>query len=493
MPGSLEMDMAGLMELVGDPMAFCNGKYAVAQQFNPKAPMIKTNVMGVPSVILFSHDLVKQSQGYELRGQTKRVIHPIIAKAIGRNVQDLDGGSWHMEWRKGINPAFKPLDIDKLTPIVQDMAQRVVLEGIAKLNRDTGDSVRLYTAAQRFAFNISAKFVLGPYITEQEMDYAFQKWGEYNYMVYPEAMQDIECKDPRSLMSRAMRGKDALRVFLVDKYLEAEQLVADGTWSEKWGDEQCLMRFYLENKCSMGDMLPDGKPPYTLYDRIDELLSFVWVAYDTTSTSLTNVVYAAHTHPEETRKVREAIMAHPKLSDPSTAFSIDLLKECTELECFVHEAQRMYGIVNGATRVVNDVEGLDFGGVTIPNGTGLLIPTQWLHQGPGSWTEPDEFKPSRFDKSKGQTKEERGDIGRYNSIPFHTGLHKCLGIHLALMELRLYTALLLRDWEFEVDESKMHEEGTINGRSLAGIPHYNVYLKLKRRHRSSQIAVEEEG
>lgn len=130
-----------------------------------------------------------------------------------------------------------------------------------------------------------------------------------------------------------------------------------------------------------------------------------------------NTVYAAWKHPEEAQKVRDAIMANPKLSDPATEFSIDLLKECTELECFVHEAQRLYGIAQtGFPRIVHNEDGLDFGGVTIPNGIGVVIPVQWLHQGPGSWTEPDEFKPSRFDKSKGQSKEERGDIGRYNMV-----------------------------------------------------------------------------
>ena len=81
-------------------------------------------------------------------------------------------------------------------------------------------------------------------------------------------------------MSRALRGKDALRVMFAEKYLEAEQLVADGKWEEKWGDEECLMRTFLEN----GAIIDDDT--FTLYDKIDQLLGFVWVSYDTTSLSL---------------------------------------------------------------------------------------------------------------------------------------------------------------------------------------------------------------
>merc|ERR1711920_630783 len=176
-------------------------------------------------------------------------------------------------------------------------------------------------------------------------------------------------------------------------------------------------------------------------------------------------------HPEETEKLREAILAHSQLSNPDTVFSIDMLKSCTELDCFIHEMQRQYGIVPVLTREITDPDGVEFGGITIPKGAAVTIPTIWLHHGPGSWTEPMEFKPSRFDKSKGQKKEERGDIGRYNSIPFATGLHKCLGMHLALMEIRTYAALLLRDWEFELDESRLSDDGTFYAKSMAGIPH----------------------
>lgn len=275
-------------------------------------------------------------------------------------------------------------------------------------------------------------------------------------------------------------------MLIADKLLDAEQLVNDGTWSDKYGDSECMLRSFLE-----GGALVDFDSD-DLYDKVDQLLSMVFAAYDTTSSSLNNLIYAAWQHPEEAQKVRDAILAHPQLSDPNTTFSIDMLKECNELECFIHEAQRSYGIIPGIIRLVNHVDGLDFGGVTIPDGTGLLIPVEWLHHGLGSWTESMEFKPSRFDKSNGQKKEDRGDIGRYNSIPFFTGIHKCLGIHLAMMELRLYMALMLRDYQFEVDESKMNDDGAINGKSFVGLVHWNVYLKMKKRHRSRSVLVEEE-
>ena len=136
------------------------------------------------------------------------------------------------------------------------------------------------------------------------------------------------------------------------------------------------------------------------------------------------------------------------------------------------------------TKFVNILKqnGVDIGGYQLPKGTGLIIPLQFLQSGDGSWTDADKFNPSRFDKSNGRSKSDRGDIGRYSFMPFATGNHKCLGMYLALLEMRMYTTLILRDWEIELDEERLEEEGTVNHLNLSqSFPHYNVYVKLRKR------------
>ena len=286
-------------------------------------------------------------------------------------------------------------------------------------------------------------------------------------------------QDPNSLFSKAMKAKEQLNAMLTTKYVEAEQLILNNEWKDKYGDEQCVLSGLLEN-----DAVFDNGGEYGLYDKVDLITVLTFAAYDTSATSLTNLVYAIHKHPEQADIVRKAIMNHPELSNRATVFSMEMLKSCNELECFIDESQRIYGIVPFLSRKVNDVNGLDFGGYLLPHDTTFLIPTKWLHQGDGSWTESMEFKPSRFDKSNGESKADRGDIGKYNNIPFHTGLHKCLGMHLALLEMKIYTTLLLRDWEFELDENKLKdEEGVIvNEMNYTGFfPHFNVYVKMRKR------------
>merc|ERR1719378_651724 len=252
----------------------------------------------------------------------------------------------------------------------------------------------------------------------------------------------------------------------------AEQLTESETWDSTFGDDaNCLIRSLLENDAIF------TKPDYTIADRVDFMGIIMGAAFETTATSMTNMIYSMWKNPEETEKLRKVIMAHPELSNPDTVFTFDMLKNCNELECFINESMRMHSILPVmAPRYVHDEEGVVIGGYHLPKGTAVIVPVQYLMSGEGSWTDPLEFRPSRFDKSNGESKADRGSIGSYNHIPFATGLH------LAKLELRTYTTLLVRDWEFELDESKLDEEGTVNRMNVTdSFPHYNVYLKLRRR------------
>ena len=296
--------------------------------------------------------------------------------------------------------------------------------------------------------------------------------------VIGKAIQDQD--NPGEEYEAAVDAKGTLNEYLSGKYLEAQELTATNTWDSTYGeDSECILRSFLENDAEF------SKPDYTMADRVDFMLFITMAAYDTSATSMTNMIYTMWQNPEETEKVRAAIMAHPELSDPNTVFTFDMLKSCNEMECFIDESMRVHSFIAlMSPRVVLDEDGVEIGGYHLPKGTGLIIPIKFLHQGEGSWTDPLEFKPSRFDKSKGQKRADRGSIGAYNHIPFATGLHKCLGQHLAMLELRTYTTLLLRDWEIELDESRLNDEGMVNHQNLTqSIPHYNVYLKLRKRQK----------
>merc|ERR1712141_72745 len=144
--------------------------------------------------------------------------------------------------------------------------------------------------------------------------------------------------------------------------LEAERLTETKTWDSTFGDDaDCLARSLLENDAIF------TKPDYTLTDRVDFMMIFVGAAFETTATAMTNMIYSMWQNPEETEKLRKAIMAHPELSNPDTVFTFDMLKSCNEMECFINESMRVHSFLSTmAPRVVHDENEVEIGGYHIP-------------------------------------------------------------------------------------------------------------------------------
>ncbi|KAF7665732.1 hypothetical protein LDENG_00132670 [Lucifuga dentata] len=79
-------------------------------------------------------------------------------------------------------------------------------------------------------------------------------------------------------------------------------------------------------------------------------------------------------------------------------------------------------------------------GYSIPKNT-VIIPNLFgAHHDPAVWTEPHSFKPERFLEGGGGSTREL--------VPFGGGARMCLGESVAKMELFLFTAYLLRDFQF---------------------------------------------
>ncbi|WP_328611371.1 cytochrome P450 [Amycolatopsis sp. NBC_00345] len=72
----------------------------------------------------------------------------------------------------------------------------------------------------------------------------------------------------------------------------------------------------------------------------------------------------------------------------------------------------------------------------------LLVSPYVLHRDPAHWREPDRFDPGRFhDRS-------HGEAGRAVFLPFGFGPRVCIGRGVAMMELKMVVATLLRNFRF---------------------------------------------
>ncbi|XP_064613094.1 cytochrome P450 3A24-like [Liolophura sinensis] len=81
-------------------------------------------------------------------------------------------------------------------------------------------------------------------------------------------------------------------------------------------------------------------------------------------------------------------------------------------------------------------------GVHIPAGMGVALPIYMIHHDPGYWPDPEVFDPERFSP---ENKEKHHPL---QWIPFGYGPRNCIGMRLALFEMKVITVQLLQKYRF---------------------------------------------
>lgn len=113
----------------------------------------------------------------------------------------------------------------------------------------------------------------------------------------------------------------------------------------------------------------------------------------------------------------------------------------TYLDAVIKETMRVRPVVAQFGRVLTEPTVID--GWPLPARTMVMIPSAVIHRDPGIYPEPKEFRPERFLNGN--------DPGGYAWLPFGGGVRRCPGASLALLEMRVILAAILRNLELAPD------------------------------------------
>ncbi|KAJ4387243.1 hypothetical protein N0V93_007832 [Gnomoniopsis smithogilvyi] len=163
-----------------------------------------------------------------------------------------------------------------------------------------------------------------------------------------------------------------------------------------------------------------------------EAANFILAGSDTTAVTLTYLTWAVLKQPELRRALEAEVSS---LSDDLTQ---EELRDAPLLNSVIEEALRLYGAAPGALPRDVPSSGATLCGRYIPPGVVVTTQAYTLHRLPDVFPNPSEFDGWRFIKQP-MTLEQKAAY-----MPFGGGTRVCLGIHLAMMELRLATAAFFR-------------------------------------------------
>lgn len=175
-------------------------------------------------------------------------------------------------------------------------------------------------------------------------------------------------------------------------------------------------------------------------DVVNHMIFLLMAAHDTSTTTLTTLVYELARHPEWQDRLRE----------DSRALGTDHL-EYDDLERLpahgwaIKEATRLIAPVPTMARyAVKDTAVL---GHHVPAGTRLGLAPYFTMRMPEWWDDPLRFDPERFAPHREEHKRHP-----YAWMPFGGGVHKCIGMHFGTAEVTAALHHLLLRYEWSVPD-----------------------------------------
>ena len=182
---------------------------------------------------------------------------------------------------------------------------------------------------------------------------------------------------------------------------------------------------------------PEGEK-FSDADVINHMIFLMMAAHDTSTITTAACMYYLAKSPEWQQRARDESLA---LGDAPPG--IDGLDGLNALDLIIKESLRLVAAVPLVMRkTVKDTQIL---GHFIPADTMIAVTPAVNHFVDECWSDPDSFDPDRFSAARAED-----STHRFAWIPFGGGVHKCIGMHFGVLEVKAILHELLRNYRWSV-------------------------------------------
>jgi cytochrome P450 len=315
----------------------------------------------------------------------------------------------HAERRRMLMPHFRGEAIAKLVPSMFELALRDVETW------PSGEPFALHPCLQRLTLRIILSAVFG--IGDEQAELAKLLKAFCDLGLFGSALLSLRLPGGRDA-DWTPRGKLARLRKRISRVLQAE---LEARRAAAPGND---LLSQLTTACPHAPLAPD--------DLRDELLTLLIAGHETSALALTWTIGSLIDEPEALDRVTREVDAL-WAAEQTPAF--DALEQLPYLEAVVHEGLRLHAPtpVAGARRLERPQR---LGGFVLPAGTMVASCVSVLHRRPDLYPEPERFRPERF-------LEDIPPVA-FAWEPFGGGARRCLGMFLALAEMKVVLAVVLR-------------------------------------------------
>ena len=378
----------------------------------------------------------------------------------------------HRLRRAAINPFFSKQKVTALQPVIQRLAEKLVVK--FEKCRGTDEVIPLECAFDAFTMDVITEYALDTnfgYLDQpgwssdfRELERAFGYTG-YMQKMFPPLIRIMNSLPDRLVVWMDPRSK-LLMDFFRNCYAIAQKMLSetDGT---KYVEKEHPTIFY---EIIHSDLPPTEKLPKRLEMEAAAILGAGAV---TTAWTLTVAMYHLTVNPEKLERLRAEI--RELAPDPYRPAKLQHLEQLPYLTAVINESLRVSnGISTRLARIAPD-RSIHFQDWEIPKGTPVGMTSTLIHQNPDIYSEPLEFIPERW-----LDPIERQRLEKY-LVPFSRGSRQCAGMNLAMAEMYIMIALVCTRVDLELYETTREDVDIYSDMLIAEPKRYENGVRFRVR------------
>lgn len=241
---------------------------------------------------------------------------------------------------------------------------------------------------------------------------------------------------------------------------------------------------------------------------LSQISTFIAAGHETTSNALTWCLYALVKNPESQAKLRKELRQLDGIRDDRGKLQ-DAVMRCEYLDWVVRESLRLHSPLTSTMRVCMrdedeipvdttsnpggylDKHGVRRSSIRVKKWDIITIPIQAINNSEAIWGEDAKvFRPERWSNPPSRSNSIPGLYS--NLLTFLNGNpnRACIGYKFALLEMKIFLYVLLKDLEFTIDPTTVIEKrvNVVTRPFVKSEPHLGNQLPLYVRHSSSNDA-----
>jgi cytochrome P450 len=342
---------------------------------------------------------------------------------VGDSIFVSDGDTWRRQ-RAMVDPAFSHMRVGRAFEMMSAAVQDYMR--ILDARADGDEAFSLDFAMSELTADVICRTVFSKSLEGQTASDVFEAFSEFERSVASVDLKELIIGKPWADIRQPRRVEEACERIrrhigaLVDPRLE--------TGADQLDD---IVGSVINARC------PNDGSAFSREELIDQIGVFFLAGHETTASVLTWAFFILAHQPEALARIREEVF---KVAGDGE-ISFQHVKQLSFTRNVFRECLRLYPPITFIPRVARS--GHKIGDFTVKRGAMIMISPWTSHRHSSLWSNPDRFDPDRFGRDD--------DSGVLMS--FGLGPRVCVGAAFATIEATLILAMLLRRYEFAIENA----------------------------------------